>query len=418
MLNSCAAAPFAAGNPRTIPEDFAGMVHAGRTRAPKEYALLDEMHVSWILNTFYWSSIEPVQGVWNYLSTYDAFVKGAQEAGKKILACLAYDTPWLYSDRKTLKYVSPENIPRYLEFVERTVSRYRGKIDAWEIWNEPNWTFWTGSNKEFYELTRLTAQKIRETDPDALILGGAFWRVPENFINGMFQSGAMENVNAVAFHPYAVNPENTVKQYDKMLKVLSRHNYTGDIWVTEVGYPTGGWYPTRVSEDQLPSYVVKTLTGLAIRGARTVFWYELFDSYNKGQSPTPRDSEHFFGLVYPDYTRKMGAAAWELCARYMAGTEYRPDIPVRTGVPGSVEALYFRGSDTNTLILWNNKNRTVPLRISVSGPGLLHDIVSGAGQPVTQETDIELGNTPRILTWQGGTDAVPPHILLNTGGMK
>jgi hypothetical protein len=326
---------------------------------------------------------------------------------------LAYDTPWLYSNGKTRRYIAPENIPLFLRYVENTVSRYRGKVDAWEIWNEPNWTFWKGSNKEFYELTRLTAQKIRETDPDALILGGALWRVPENFINAMFKSGAMEDVNAIAFHPYAVNPANSVKLYDKLLKVLSRNNYTGDIWVTEVGYPSGGWYPTRTSEDKMPSYVVKTLTGLAARGARTVFWYELFDTYNAGKSPTPLNSEQFFGLAYPDYSWKKGAAAYQLCSRSIAGTEYLPELPARTGLPDSVESFYFRGKDnSNTLILWNNKKPVLSLRIIISGSGLLHDIVSGAGESIFREITIELGDTPQILTWHDEDEFSPPEIVL------
>ncbi|GHT78957.1 hypothetical protein FACS1894130_06520 [Spirochaetia bacterium] len=412
LLVSCTTTPMPPGNPVTVPLDFAGMVHAGRTETPEEYALLDEMNIAWIANTFYWSSIEPQRDRWNF-SRYDSFVDGGKQAEKKILAVLAYDTGWLYSNGKTQKYIAPENIPLFLTFVENTVSRYCGKVDAWEIWNEPNGVFWQGSRKEFFELTKATARKIREVDPDAVILAGAFWRVPESYVRGMFESGAMEQVNAIAFHPYAVNPRGAVKLYDKLVNTLSRYNYTGDIWVTEAGYPTGGWYPNKTTEKNLPAYVVKTLTGLAARGARTVFWYELFDSYNRGQAPRGLDSENFFGLAYPDFSKKKGVAAYALCAETLAGLEYHAELPERVGLPDSLVSFYFRGKDNqNTLVLWNDRNSVLSIQVSFPGTGQLYDVVSGAGTAVSGEAAFKLGAMPRLLIWQNGAVYAPPAISL------
>jgi hypothetical protein len=256
-------------------------------------------------------------------------------AGKKIVAVLGYDALWLSSNGKRKEYIAPENLPLFLNFVEKMVNHFRGRVDAWEIWNEPNFMFWKGPDTEFFELAKLTAQKIRETDPQANILGGAFWRVPKGFIRNMFNAGALENVNGLAFHPYATNPGAAVKLYDKFTSVLAEFNYLGAIWITEAGYPTGGWYPTAVNEDEQPAYVVKTITGIAARGARALLWYELFDSYNKGESPEPLNSEAYFGLVYPDYTKKKGAYAYMLCARYLEGKEYRPDLIEKNNIPKS-----------------------------------------------------------------------------------
>jgi hypothetical protein len=196
------------------------MVHAGSTETPEEYALLDEMGATWILTTFYWDNIEAERGKIDF-SQYDSYVDNARKAGKKVIAVLAYDAQWLYADRKQRRYIAPENILLFLNFVEKTVDHFRGRVEAWEIWNEPNFMFWKGSDKEFFELAKLTALKIRETDSQTTILGGVFWRVPVNFIRNMFRAGALENVDGLAFHPYAVNPESVVKLYDKFASVLS-----------------------------------------------------------------------------------------------------------------------------------------------------------------------------------------------------
>jgi hypothetical protein len=396
---SCASTPLPPSVPVKIPEDFFGMVHAGNTGTPEEYALLDEMGAEWILATFYWSGIEPERRRFDF-SYYNFYVDRGREAGKKIVAVLAYDVPWLYPNGKERRYIAPENVPLFLNFVEKTVDHFRGRVDAWEIWNEPNFMFWKGSDKEFFELARLTALKIRETDPHANILGGAFWRVPKGFIRDMFKAGAFENVDGLAFHPYALNPGSAVKLYDKFVSLLSEFNYSGPLWITETGYPTGGWYPNSVSEDEQPAYVVKTITGIAARGARALLWYQLFDPYNKGESPRPGNSEDYFGLLYPDYSRKKGFYAYSLCAKYLAGKEYRPGLTGKAGVPKSLMVFYFAGKEgNNTLVLWNDKKSTVKIHIALGKAGLLHNVSTGENAVIPGETELDIGYMPVIITW-------------------
>jgi hypothetical protein len=395
------AAAFYAGETREIPDDFAGMVHAGDTLEEEEYRLLDEAGVSWILATFYWSSIEREKDAWDF-SFYDQFVDKGKEAGKKIAAVLAYDTSWLHDDNTTHRYIKPTDMHLYLRYVENLARRFKGKVDAWEIWNEPNGIFWHGSKKEFAELTRAAIQKIREIDPDVPVLAGAFLRAPASYIKFLFESGSMDQASGLAFHPYAINPQGAAAVYDKAAKTAALYGFEDKLWITEAGYPTGGWYPTRVSEKTQPAYIVKTMSSLAAKGARVVLWYQLFDPYVRGDERYNLDSEKYFGLYYPDYTPKSGAAAYSLCARLLAGTVYRPDLPERTGLPKTLVSYYCEDKDGGgILIVWST--RKVPLRITLPGSGhLLHDPVSGGQTPVPGELVIDAGDMPFILTWKGG----------------
>ena len=380
------------------------MVHAGETRSTKEYELLDEMGVTWILRTFNWDRIERQRGVFDF-TVYDEYVDTAKQNDKKVLAVLGFEALWLYPEGKSKHYVSPENIPDFLNYVGKTVSHFKGRVDVWEIWNEPNIRFWKGPRKEFYELSRLTAIKIRETDPDAYILGGVFWRSPGGFIKGMHKAGAMENLDALAFHPYAVNPRGAMRTHDRFLRVLNEINYAGPVWITEVGYPTGGWYPSRVSLAELPSYVVKTIAGAAARGTRSLLWYQLFDRYNEHEVPpdTRSNSEAFFGLVYRDYQRKDGAWAYELCARYLPGSHYVPELPIRENIADSIVSFCFLDgtSGNNTLIVWNDRSRVQRIYLHLNAQALLHDISTGSSRPMTPQTVLEIGKQPLIITWQG-----------------
>ncbi|MDR1948917.1 MAG: beta-galactosidase [Spirochaetaceae bacterium] len=112
-----------------IPADFLGMVHAGSRNEEREYEMLDTLGVSWMLRTFNWSSIEPVQGEWDF-SGYDTYVAGAKARGKKIFVVLAYDVGWIHGNGNSREYVPPDKVDLFCGFVKKTVERYKGRVDA------------------------------------------------------------------------------------------------------------------------------------------------------------------------------------------------------------------------------------------------------------------------------------------------
>jgi hypothetical protein len=387
--------------PVDIPADIAGLVHAGQTNSQEEYALLDHLGANWILATFYWGNIEPSNNQWDF-DSYDKYVNTAKEAGKKVLGILGYDAAWIHDKGKSRKYIPPDKLHFFLEYVRQTSAHFRGRVDAWCIWNEPNFLFWQGSKEEYFELARQAADALREIDPDVILLGGAFNRnitgLPQAYIRGLFESGAMEKADAIAFHPYELNPQRTVKLFNKFRDLVDKYGFTERIWVTEVGYPTAGWYPTAVSEKKFPAHIVKTFVNLAAAGAKKIFWYQLSDPVNRVKS----NSEDFFGLVRSDndYTSK-GAEAYRLCAVYLAGTLYRPDLPLRENIPSSLQSFYFEKPEGGTLVLWK-EGAKVRVSLQIPGSGSLHDPVSGNAVDIGLERDITVGSMPVFVTFENG----------------
>jgi hypothetical protein len=301
-----------AGQRMTIPADLAGMCHAGMPGSAQENAVLDELGITWVRNDINWHEVEKAEGEWDF-SYYDRFVAANNARGRKMLFVLGFDTPWIHKEGKRKPYISPEELPKYLNYVEKVVTRYKGKVEAWEIWNEPNMNvrFWKGPAKDFYALSKAAALKIRECDPDAKIIAGSFFMVPSGFIKNMFASGALDDVDAISFHPYSGNPGGVAYLYDKFTALMKKMDYTGDIWVTEIGYPTAGISPNRISEKNLGAYIADTYTALALRGARVIVWYHLKDDHTKDTIPASLDSERFFGLVYRDYEKKTGIPSFK-----------------------------------------------------------------------------------------------------------
>ena len=404
---SCTSTRVPSGASVDIPEDFFGMCHAGSPQSPREYELMDEMGISWTLRTFAWGSIEREKGVFNF-SSFDPWVDSTKRHGKKIIVTLGYEAPWLFPDGKTKRYISSENIPHFLRYVEEIVKHYQGRVDVWKVWNEPNHPrFWKGSNKEFYELSKQTAKKIREVDPDAYIIGVTVTRVPKRFTKKMHKAGGMENLDGIEFHPYAMHPEGVMRLHDKFLRTRSDINFTGPVWITEIGFPTGGRFPTKVSLEGLPSHVVKVMTGAAARSGNTraMLWYQLFDRYNKNEVPqkTMKDSEAFFGLVYRNFERKNGAHAYQLCANLLPGSRYVPELLQRENIPSSIVSFCFQGgkSGNHTLVLWNDRKRSKKANLYLESPAFLYDITTGEKSPLPAVSSLDIGKQPLIITWQG-----------------
>jgi len=385
-----------------IPVDFSGIVHAGDTGTEKEFSYLNYLGAKWVLDTFYWGRIEPQQGVWNF-KNYDTFVDNNKAAGFKVIGILAYDVGWIHKDGKGRYYIPPERLQDFNQFVRKTAEHFKGRVDAWCIWNEPNFHFWDGSDDEFVELSRQAAAAIREADADVILLGGAFNRgffgLPEKFIRKLFASGAMEKTDAVAFHPYELNPARTALLYERFKKIVDDYGFADKIWVTEVGYPTGGWYPTRVREKKFPEFVVKTFVLLAASGANRLFWYQLSDPQQRSR----HNSENFFGLIrsMQDYTSK-GAEAFRLCAVYLQGSNRYVQEPGNDAVPSSVRMFWFKREGGGALVMWNESIFSKNISLNLPGTGhLRHDIVSGSAAPIQPEIKIKIDKTPVFITWDG-----------------
>jgi hypothetical protein len=413
-----------------IPRDLMGMVHAGGSdEAGREYALLGDLGVQWMLTDFSWSSIQPEKETWN-LDAFAAYADNGEARGKKILAILDYDAPWLHPaagyDGPVIK--GNDEIALFCAYVKKTVERYKDRVDAWCIWNEPNLQprFWAsaGTKEDFFALTKAAAEAVREADPDAFIIGGAFNTLAsEEWVRGIFTSGAMDRIDAIAYHPYMTGPGATANLYNNFKRLVSEYGFADKIWITEVGYPTyetpprpAGRYGTDILDADMPETVMRTIVLLAANGAERIFWYHLFDPKPEDQDNS--DSEDWFGLVKRDaaWTRKGGAAAYQLAAGNIPGRVCK--TPEREGLPDFIQAYYFEGDDgRHALVIWNDINASRDVRVFLPGTSrMVYDLATGEATSIPTETSTYTLKAKdgadhfiRFFTWENSR-AAPPRI--------
>ncbi|PXX05722.1 cellulase (glycosyl hydrolase family 5) [Mycolicibacterium moriokaense] len=263
-----------------------------------------------------WAFVQPAPDQWDW-GVVDTMVDAAQAHGISVLAALN-STPGWAAPPSLIPYTArPDSATAYGDFAAAAASRYRGRISAYEVWNEANSVlFWTPNPDPaaYTELLKAAYPRIKAADPSATVVGaglapvfsfGSLTLSPAEFVKGMYAAGAKGNFDALAYHPYLYTmkfsagkgyPESPITQVTGMHQVMADNGDGGKtIWCTEYGEPTSA-----VDETTQADYVRDFITTWrTLPFAGPVYIYSTRDR-NTG-SATDQDT---FGVYRTDWTPK------------------------------------------------------------------------------------------------------------------
>lgn len=203
------------------------------------------------------------------------------------------------------------DIVGWQNYVANMVASFKDSVKYWEVWNEPNWNTGFGSPPPDLAVTymnwlKATYTQAKLADPTCIILGGSILAADssgQNFLRSMYDNGAKNYMDIVAFHPYCANSSplypnvtSTGKAFWKAQNMYDIMVSYGDgdkkVWISEVGWNTGG--ANSVTEAVQAQYLVDGLTL-----AESWSWLDAMVIY------CWIDSSSFpFGLLRPDRSRK------------------------------------------------------------------------------------------------------------------
>ena len=221
-----------------------------------------------------------------------------------------------------------EDLDGWSEFVRQFVTRYKDRISAVEIWNEPDHpSFWSGTAAQYAALLQRTYATVKAVDPSIKVVLGGLTSGNWDYLSTLYGEGIKNACDVIAFHPYC-QPKAPDADYEDKNYYRSRsgnwltgYSYTyygqleyrirrfrdvmsenGDgskpIWITEMGWPTGG-NDSSVTEAQQASYITSAATIAFANGVEKFFAYEL-----KAPETDSSDPESFFGILHADYSFK------------------------------------------------------------------------------------------------------------------
>ncbi len=266
---------------------------------PKNLELMKAAGIAWARADFSWSGVERKKGEWTF-DHLDRVVDETARVGLQVLPILDYDVAWATPAFK--------HLDAWLEYVRRTVERYRDRIRYWEVWNEPNLEgFWKAkpSGADYATLLRETYKTIKAIDPELVVLYGGLAGVPIDYFEASLDAGAGEFFDVINIHPYrgGLTTERTIRRFEEEIAQFSdalkkRNIAPKPIWITEMGWatpPVFGETNNRVVSAGLQHLFPKSTTGEEPLPKVAIF----YDSrYEPSANATPQE---FYRLLPAGY---------------------------------------------------------------------------------------------------------------------
>jgi polysaccharide biosynthesis protein PslG len=271
---------------------------------------------------------------------YDNIVELADAEGLQIIARLGNPPAWTRVLTDTIgTNAPPDDFDDFGDFVAAVASRYGDTITYYQIWNEPNgndeWGFQDVDPEAYTRLLCLAYERIREVDPDAVVLAGALTPTVALdgrnlndliFLERMYAAGAGPCFDVMSAQGYGLWSGPTDQRLRPSVINYPHHLYLRDImvrhgddekpiWISEMGWnvapePLPPIYG-RVTEEEQARYAVE-----AYERARSEWpWigvvnYWFFKRHNEEER---EESWYYFRAMEPDFTP---LPVWDAVAAY------------------------------------------------------------------------------------------------------
>lgn len=176
--------------------------------------MVREMGAPWIVEYFPWAYIQPTPGrlEWGHP---DVVIRNARAQGLKIIARIDGVPEWARPKDTTGRYLGEDHYADYAAFVRSFVTRYKGKVDYYVIWNEPNtsleWGYRPVSAQQYAQLLKATYVEAKLADPDSQIVAAGLAPTLEQsdlatndltYLQDLYDAGAKDYFDALAAHAY------------------------------------------------------------------------------------------------------------------------------------------------------------------------------------------------------------------------
>jgi hypothetical protein len=279
-----------------------------------------------------------------YLAKIDTVIRTLERRRLKPLLVLVGTPCWASSAPPPLKRscsgewwkrgvdrFPPRAATDYANAMVRLARRYRERVAAWEIWNEPNTVdFWrpAPSARAYAALVRATYARVKAASPRSMVLAGSLAGADAAFTRALYAHGIRDHFDAYSIHPYAPSPDwrgDAKQSYTSGVPAIRAATLAWrdarPLWLTEVGWNTSAvrgapFWRSGVSEATQATYLTRAFALLKRWPyVRVAVWY-----VERDRNADPFDYLGNFGLERYDGTRKPSFAAMQRAAAALGGS--------------------------------------------------------------------------------------------------
>jgi hypothetical protein len=142
--------------------------------ASRDLQAIRDAGFGWVKVGFGWRDIEGAEkGVFDWSRT-DLIVQQANSEGIDLLVRIDHQPGWAGGAFPVNG--PPDDLDDLADFLTALTSRYRGRIRAYQVWNEPNlareWGGRVPDPGQFVEMLRVAYAAIKAGDPNAMVISG------------------------------------------------------------------------------------------------------------------------------------------------------------------------------------------------------------------------------------------------------
>ena len=359
--------------------------HVAPDSAAARRELDDEaiLGIRWIRRDLPWHRVEPTPEEWRF-GSWDELVGAMESRGLGWVPLLAYGNPWAVRAPSWCwpepdHHFPPSDAADFGEFAFRVAERYGDRVDAFEVWNEPNvagrfWKdcLWPASRArpgQYVRLLRAAAAGIQRGAPGArVVFAGTYGPdtvVYPGTLRYLAEAYALDpdlgdHYDVMALHPYdrplAWGPPEVdrpgapslTRFVGEVRGILARW---GDaqkpIWITEHGFPS--YRPGGVGELNQARFLTRSLLLAASLRIERYFVY----TYEDGERADTQETS--FGLVGPPETGHRPKASRRALATLLdvaGATAFWADLTDSLALGSGARVLEFRGSGRRVRAGW------------------------------------------------------------------
>jgi hypothetical protein len=171
----------------------------------------------------------------------------------------------------------PANESYWTNFVTALATHAKGKIKAYELWNEVDYApYWSGSMAQVVKMSVDAAAIIHRIDPAALVLSPSITAAQEGytFLHGYLSKLPTGTINAIAVHSYTngVWPEQAVPaEMSSVRSALPAAYAKTPVWSTEGAWGTNSQFSSAAADQS--AFVARYDLMMLKQGVVRNYWY-------------------------------------------------------------------------------------------------------------------------------------------------
>jgi hypothetical protein len=261
--------------------------------ARRDLQLVADAGFGWVKQNVGWRDVEgAVKGSYDWYFT-DRIVEDAEGLGLNVLFRLDSEPVWAVPVKGTFSDNGPPADPQdFGDFCHALAERYRGRVQAYQVWNEPNlareWGGWAPDAAAYVDLLRVCYIGVKTADPDALVISAGLAptgngppdAVPDmDYLIAMYEAGAAPYFDLLGVHapgflyPPETDPEEVAAKHsgydffcfrhvERLREVMLRYgDEDKQVAVLEMGWTTDPLHPDyawfAVTPEQQADYLVR-----------------------------------------------------------------------------------------------------------------------------------------------------------------